>query len=180
MWALHPAGSLLEHLDQTYLYERVRHFIGNGLALYGLSARPITPFLSSEWVNAVARLPRRWKLGSAYHRRAIQLLKPELLDFYEEGTNGAMTVRPVPFYYHRNKVAPVPLYDRDAVFSDPGFQALLPKYADAVGDLVDPSWFQRLTPQTHQRFIATLLPMAIWASNCRRVISAAAERRSAR
>jgi asparagine synthase (glutamine-hydrolysing) len=73
--------SLLDGLDALYARERVRHMIGNGLALYFANSRAVSPFLDSRWIAAVARLPRGAKLDSALHRRMILRLCPVLGDF---------------------------------------------------------------------------------------------------
>ncbi len=78
-------AGLLAGLDRFYTDQRVRHFIGNGLRLHGASWNWVAPFLSHEWVREVRRMPRRWKLGSNWHRYAIRRNFPALLDFPEEG-----------------------------------------------------------------------------------------------
>ena len=72
-------GDGLQMLDRFYGSQRVRHFIGNGLALYAEHGRPVAPFLDARWITAVARLDRAAKLGSNYHRRLIERNAPELM-----------------------------------------------------------------------------------------------------
>ena len=70
-----------EALDEFYLRERVRSFISNGLALVSDVCRPRTPFLDSDWINAVRQLPRQFRLGSRWHRLVLKTLCPTLLNF---------------------------------------------------------------------------------------------------
>jgi hypothetical protein len=72
-------GRLLTALDRFYATQRVRNFIGNGLALYAENGAPRSPFLDTRWVAAAATLPRRQKLGSAWHRKLVASTSPGLL-----------------------------------------------------------------------------------------------------
>ncbi|HZZ41807.1 MAG TPA: hypothetical protein VFE58_02630 [Tepidisphaeraceae bacterium] len=170
IWSLNPDRSLLRHFDQTYLSERVRHVITNGLTLYSLSAMPITPFLSTGWVSEIDRLPRYWKFGSRWHRHAIARLQPSLLNFLEQGTTGPMRRTPKPFYWRRKKMPTVNLYDRDGLFRDNDFLSLLPAHADALSEIADPDWIRQVvaehrSTEKETRFIANFLPLAVWRSN---------------
>jgi asparagine synthase (glutamine-hydrolysing) len=103
--ARHAAGhraprALGDALDFFYATERVRHFIGNGLALYAQHSAPRSPFLDARWMRAVSALRRSERLGSNYHRMAIAKLRPDLLDFPVAGGD-PMARRASPFYYLR-------------------------------------------------------------------------------
>jgi asparagine synthase (glutamine-hydrolysing) len=80
-------GGLLDALDRFYVTQRVRHFIGAGLKLYSAHTHPVSPFLDARWIRPVARLARRWKLGSRYHREVIARNCSELLKFPTVGTS---------------------------------------------------------------------------------------------
>jgi len=90
--------SFADALDCFYATQRVRHFIGNGLALYTQHSQPRSPFLDARWIRAVGGLPRRERLGSNHHRRAIATLLPDLLAF-PTGGGGPMARRAPPLYY---------------------------------------------------------------------------------
>jgi asparagine synthase (glutamine-hydrolysing) len=90
--------SFADGLDCFYATQRVRHFIGNGLALYAQHSRPRSPFLDARWIQAVGGLPRRERLGSNHHRRAIATLWPDLLAF-PTGAGGPMARRAPTLYY---------------------------------------------------------------------------------
>ena len=83
-----------EALDEFYLRERVRSFISNGLALVSDVCRPRTPFLDSDWINAVRQLPRQFRLGSRWHRLVLKTLCPTLLNFPVDDTDRSMGSRP--------------------------------------------------------------------------------------
>jgi len=72
---------VLDALDSFYACQRVRHFIGNGLALYAASGKPRSPFLDARWIEASAALPRREKLGAGHHRDLLYRLWPALCQF---------------------------------------------------------------------------------------------------
>jgi asparagine synthase (glutamine-hydrolysing) len=73
-----PRG-LLRRMDRFYTMERVRHFIGQGLAAYSRFLPTASPFLDSRFVRSAARLGRRWKLNSGFHRALIGATCPRLL-----------------------------------------------------------------------------------------------------
>lgn len=85
-------GDGMEVLDRFYATQRVRHFIGNGLALYAIHGQPVSPFLDARWVAATGRLPRSAKLGSNYHRRIIERNAPRLLK-HPLGGGGPVSAR---------------------------------------------------------------------------------------
>jgi hypothetical protein len=93
--------TLADALDCFYATERVRHFIGNGLALYAQHGAPRSPFLDGRWIRAVAALPRTERLGSNYHRRAIAALWAPLAAF-PMGAGGPMERRAPPLYHFRD------------------------------------------------------------------------------
>lgn len=93
------ARGLLNRMDHFYVNQRVRHFIGNGLALYRSCYSTASPFLDHRFNRAASRLPRRWKLCSRFHREAIRRLAPRLLT-YPTGDDGPpMGDQDVPFYW---------------------------------------------------------------------------------
>jgi len=161
-------GSLLRQLDRFYLGERVRHFIGNGLALYGLSARWVTPFLSTAWVAEAEGLPRAWKLGSNWHRYAIERLCPELLRFPEERVAPTMASRHPLLYWlpARRRLPVVPYVDYKAVLADPRMLSLLLSHAEDLGELIDTDFLKNLVREhrtgraPRQRAVSILLAVA--------------------
>jgi hypothetical protein len=64
-----------DQLDLTYALSRVRHFIGNGLALYSMNGQPCSPFLDRRWIEAAYALPRKCKVQCAFHLYALSRLR---------------------------------------------------------------------------------------------------------
>jgi len=79
----------MDALDYFYATQRVRHFIGNGFALYASASRPMSPFLDHRWMSAVAALRREQKLGEAFHREAIGRFAPQLMTVPIGGHSGS-------------------------------------------------------------------------------------------
>ena len=79
--------------DEFYLRERVRSFVSNDLAVVSDVCRPRAPFLDSEWINALRRLPRQFRLGSRWHRLVLKTLCPTLLNFPDDDTTRPMGSR---------------------------------------------------------------------------------------
>ena len=164
-----PGGSMLHQLDQFYLEERVRHFIGNGLALYGLSAAWRSPFLSVPWVAEAEKLPRPWKLGSKWHRYAIACLCPKLLDFPELRVGPVMARKHPRLYWlpSRRREPVVPYVDEKKVFADERILSLLLEHAQDVDDLIDEKTIRKIIEEHRLsggrlRAISILLGLAVW------------------
>lgn len=85
-------------LDVFYTTQRVRHFIGNGIALCDAFVPSVSPFLDARWIRVVGRLPRREKLGSRLHRRIVAENAPSLLR-YPVHAEGRMTAVPPRLYW---------------------------------------------------------------------------------
>jgi asparagine synthase (glutamine-hydrolysing) len=120
-------------LDAFYTMQRVRHFIGLGLALYSAHGAPRSPFLDARWLRAIARLPRVERLGCNYHRRAIATFDRRLL-FFPVGEDGPMEPR-APFFYHLNKAKAVTYSAFDRVLEDPRVVDILAE-SRSLDDLV--------------------------------------------
>lgn len=70
--------NLMDTLDCFYAQQRVRHFIGAGLACYKSFGTPRSPFLDDRWIRAAARLTRPLKRGDYFHAEATRRLAPQL------------------------------------------------------------------------------------------------------
>jgi hypothetical protein len=71
----------LSSLDHFYYHQRVKNFNGNGLKLYRQFGEVLAPMNDRRWVAVAKSMPRRQKLGSRWHRSAIEKLCSELLSF---------------------------------------------------------------------------------------------------
>lgn len=65
-------------LDSIYLGERVRRMVVAGQQLLDAYYVRTHPFLAQPVIETLAALPVRYKLGSGFHREAIQQLSPSL------------------------------------------------------------------------------------------------------
>jgi asparagine synthase (glutamine-hydrolysing) len=110
-------------LDAFYTMQRVRHFIGLGLALYSSHGDPRSPFLDARWLRAIARLPRSERVGANYHRRAMLRLGPDLMRF-PVGEGGPMEPRAPALYYASGKGG-VSYSAFDGVLADPRVEEML-------------------------------------------------------
>jgi len=167
----------LHQLDHFYLEERVRHFIGNGLALYSLSSAWRTPFLSPAWVAEADKLRRSWKLGSNWHRYAIARLCPKLLDFPEEYVAPIMANAHAPLYWlpSRRQQKVVGYFDYKKFFADERVQFLLLDHARYLDDLIDEKTIRKIIEEHRasggrQRAISVLLGLAIWRRDTRSTV----------
>jgi asparagine synthase (glutamine-hydrolysing) len=98
-----PAGGWLNTLDHFYSLQRVRHFIGNGLALYNAVLPTASPFLDYRFIALARAMPRRLKLNSRFLRRAISENVPELLDFPTDDSGISMRQSDRTFYWLRSR-----------------------------------------------------------------------------
>lgn len=70
--------NLMETLDCFYTQQRVRHFIGAGLACYRAFGTPRSPFLDDDWIKTAARMTRHLKRDNHFHAEATRRLAPQL------------------------------------------------------------------------------------------------------
>ena len=165
-----PGDTLLGGLDRFFTGERVRNFHANGLRLYGAHFSPRMPFLSRDWMTAVAALPRRWKLGSAWHRWAIQRLAPRLLDFPEGARAPRTSPMPPLLYWVPPPLvpAPIPYADYDRLLRRPEFLDLLAAQARAMTELIPSSVVMRIVEEQRRGLprtgvVAALLALTTFA-----------------
>jgi hypothetical protein len=72
------ARGLAGRLSEYYTRERVRHFIGNGLALYASAGLVRAPMLDGKVVEAFRGMDQAERRDDGFHRRAIAAMVPEL------------------------------------------------------------------------------------------------------
>ncbi len=160
---------LLSGLDRFYLQQRVRHFMGNGLALYRANVDCRTPFLDRDWCSAIAALPRHWKIGANWHRYAIWRNWPQLLDFPEERVGNRMARRAPASYWlplgRRPDVVPYARYGE--WFGSPLIVNAVREHSRGLADLVDLRVVERILHEHEQssnrvRAVGVLLSLGIW------------------
>lgn len=75
------ARRFLPALDAFYAEQRVRHFIGGGLACYAAHGSPRSPFLDAPWMRATAAMGRPFKQGNRFHADSTERLWAPLAEF---------------------------------------------------------------------------------------------------
>ncbi len=161
-----------EALDEFYLRERVRSFISNGLALVSDVCRPRTPFLDSEWINAVRQLPRRFRLADRWHRLALETLCPTLLNFPIDDTTRPMGSRPrIRNWLGGAGHGPTTHYvDYDSLFRSRDFLDYLFKTIGLIETVIEPEkarhWIRKCLSfsdrQATTRSLAYLATLVSW------------------
>jgi len=172
-------GEFLPGLTRYYFEQRVPNFYANGIAMYRASSQWRSPFHSRPWIDAIWNLPFNWKLGSNWHRYAIEKNCPQLLEFPEE--NGfdrrRMLAKAPPLYWTPPmRRAKYITYDLSATwYRDPRLQTYVRDHLGAIEDLIDPVTARSIldahaagTDRT--RSLAFLLTMIHW----KQVVQAAA------
>jgi asparagine synthase (glutamine-hydrolysing) len=76
-------GGFLDGLDRFFLEERVRGFHAQSYKLYEAVRPTRVPFIDRTWVTRVRGLDRSWRLGSNWHRYALERACPELMRYPE-------------------------------------------------------------------------------------------------
>ncbi len=89
-------------LDVFYATQRVRNFIGLGVALYRNHWPTMSPFLDARFITYSAHLPRHEKLANRLPRKIIQQLQPKLLDFPTDERGVPMRVKPSLIYFRKH------------------------------------------------------------------------------
>jgi asparagine synthase (glutamine-hydrolysing) len=166
--------SFLPGLTRYYFEQRVPNFYGNGIAMYQASSQWRSPFHNREWLQAIWNLPANWKLGSNWHRFAIEKNQPELLEFSEEnGFHPRRMLRKAPPLYWTplmRRTAYI-TYDRSSGwYRERAVQDSLTSRLELLDDLVDPATVTEILNQHRSgsdrtRSLAFLLSMAHWKQN---------------
>ena len=154
----------LSSLDHFYYHQRVKNFIGNGLKLYRQFGEVVAPMTDRRWVAVAKWMPRRQKLGSRWHRQAIEKLCPELLSFPEQGTGRPMAVTPDPLYWKKKRGGGLPYADYANWFRSPAFTDMVMDRRDSIRELMTPDLLESVLKSGSVRQIAPITSLAVFAS----------------
>ncbi len=157
-------GDFLSSLDHFYYHQRVKNFIGNGLKLYRQFGEVIAPMTDRRWVAVAKSMPRRQKLGSRWHRQAIEKLCPELLSFPEQGTGRPMGVTPDPLYWRRKRGVGPPYADYANWLRSPAFSDMVMNRRDSIRELMSPDLVESVMKSGSVRQIGPVASLAVFAS----------------
>lgn len=169
--ANHCHGGFLKGLTRYYFEQRVPNFYANGIKMYLASSQWRSPFHSRKWINSIWNLDASWKLGSNWHRYAIESNLPELLTFPEEnGLDKRRMLARAPLFYWTPLMRRTPYvtYDMSASwYREPVIRDYLFSHLGSIDDLIEPSAAEHIV-QSHAngidrtRTIAFLLTMIHW------------------
>ena len=157
-------SDFLSGLDHFYYHQRVKNFIGNGLKLYRQFGEVVAPMTDRRWVAVAKSMPRRQKLGSRWHRHAIEKLCPELLSFPEQGTGRPMAVTPDPLYWRKKRGGGLPYADYANWFRSPAFTDMVMDRRDSMRELMRPDLLESVLKSGSVRQIAPIASLAVFAS----------------
>ena len=157
-------GDFLSSLDHFYYHQRVKNFIGNGLKLYRQFGEVIAPMTDRRWVAVAKSMPRRQKLGSRWHRQAIEKLCPELLSFPEQGTGRPMAVTPDPLYWKKKRGVGPPYADYANWLRSPAFSDMVTNRRDSIRELMSPDLVESVMKSGSVRQIGRVASLAVFAS----------------
>jgi len=169
-------NTLLPGLDRFYLEQRVKNFMGNGLKLYSENVSWRAPFLSAEWISTIWNLPRSWKLGSNWHRFAIQKNYPKLLNFPEEGKAERMYAKAPLGYWQpsANKYPVVSYANYPEWFSQDLIVDFIIENAALISDLITESTVKSIVIEHKENrnrlsTVAFLVSLIFWMMNLQEV-----------
>lgn len=173
--------------DAFVLEQRRRVFQACGLKLMSLSFSPYSPYMRKSWIDAAWELGLSWRLGSRWHRFAVERLCPALLEFPEEKEANRMLLRQRPLAWapylkeiYRRPNA-VPYMDYTDMLRRKDVVGLLHDHASeledfipraVVGDIVD----EQLRTGSRGKLFAILTGMALWRASLRPQRSSASPR----
>lgn len=161
-------NEFLDGIDRFFLEQRVRNFHGHGLKLYCENVAPLTPFLDREWCRIVWNLKRSWKLGTNWHRFAIQQNWPGLLEFPIAGTAVPLAPKAPPLYWLRSGRQAVTPYARYAEwFQRDPLSGFIRENVALLADLIEPGLVFSIADehqkyQSRTRTLSFLLTMIFW------------------
>lgn len=131
--------SAADYMDSVYLGERVSRMVVAGQQLLDRYYDRCHPFLDPTVITEVGNLPVSYKLGSTFHRKAIEVLCPELADIRWDKTNrplrsGLKWTEQYPALASKLKVKPswgktgLPMFDYNRLMSHESLDTLVPHF----------------------------------------------------
>ena len=160
----------MSSLDHFYYHQRVKNFIGNGLKVYGQFGRVVAPMTDPRWVAVAKSMPRSSKLGSRWHREAINELCPELLSFPEQATGRPMAANPGALYWtkkrrrERRRRRGPPYADYADWFASAIFRDMIMDRREAMSELMSSELLDSVMASGSVRLISQIASLAVFAS----------------
>ena len=136
-----PDMSFVWQADAFVLEQRRRGFQACGLKLFSFGFTPFSAYMRKSWVDAGWQLGLSWRVGSRWHRYAVERLFPRLLDFPEDQDRRRLRrrerpLRWMPPFRTAHKVRNVPYVNAEALTRRPDILALLRDNASELEDFI--------------------------------------------
>jgi hypothetical protein len=169
--ALLSRGDFLAGGSRYYLEQRVPNFYANGISMYNATSQWRSPFHNIHWLEHIWSLSDHWKLGSNWHRLAIQKNFPKLLDFPEEKgfrTKKMMSKAPPLYWLPLMQRAKYKSYDlSDSWFKDLQIRSLILDNSNLIDDVIEKELCELILDehkeqQSRMRAISFILTILIY------------------
>jgi hypothetical protein len=148
-------GGFLEGGARYYLEQRVPNFYANGIRMYNSWGDWRSPFHNVNWLEVIWNIDQRWKLGSNWHRLAIQRNWPGLMNFPEEKgfRKDIMLDKAIPFYWlpmmQRSKYKTYDLSDK--WYKSKKVKEVLLDNSNKLSELVHPKLIENILIEHNER-----------------------------
>lgn len=148
-------GGFMERGTRYYLEQRVPSFYANGIKMYNSSGNWRSPFHNVAWLDVIWNLNEKWKLGSNWHRLAIERNWPGLMKFPEEKgfRKDIMQNKAAPFYWipvmQRSKYKTYDLSDR--WYKSKKIKEFLIDNSNMISELVHPKLVESILWEQEER-----------------------------
>jgi hypothetical protein len=178
MGVMPPDESFVWQNDAFVIQQRRRTFQACGLRLMSAGFFPYSPYMRKAWVDAAWRLSLSWRLGSRWHRYAVERLYPALLEFPEEKEARHMLRRQRPLAWapyikklYRRPSA-VPYMDYKKLLRHKAVVGLVSDHSSALEDFIPRSVVSAIVDEqvrtgSRPRLLAVLASMAVWRASLR-------------
>ncbi len=177
LMAVLPDMSFVSQADAFVLEQRRRGFQACGLKLFSYGFTPFSAYMRKSWIDAGWQLGLSWRVGSRWHRYAVERLFPRLLDFPEDMELHRMRRRERPLRWmppfrsahkHRN----VPYVNAELLTRNREILALLRDNAAELEGFMPRSLVLAIadeheTKGGRARLCGTLTGMAVWRAALR-------------
>jgi hypothetical protein len=164
--------------DAFVLEQRRRGFQACGLKLMDTGFSPYSAFMRKNWIDTGWTLDLSWRLGSRWHRYAVERLYPKLLEFPEEKEADRMLRRQRPLawvpYFNRIYARPKPVHymDYSQLLKRREIVGLLQDHSNELEDFLPRTVLsgiidEQLKTGSRTRLVTNLIGMAVWRASMR-------------
>jgi hypothetical protein len=173
LMAVMPDRSFVWQSDSFILEQRRKYFQAAGLKLFGMSFFPYSAYMRKSWVDAGWELSLPWRLGSRWHRYAVERLCPALLEFAEEKEDHRMLRRQRPLAWVRplkklrRRTKNVPYVNVEELTRNKDIAGLLLDHASGLDGFMPRSVVSAIVDEHvrvggRSKLVSILTGMAVW------------------